>query len=152
MRSKAVERAAGPAPPARIEVVAAALLHADGRVLVAQRPPGKAFAGRWEFPGGKLGLGETQGAGLCRELSEELGIRVLRHHYVMSIEHEYPDRRVILHFHIVDAFVGEPRGMDQQALQWVALDQLGTLDMLEADRPFIAALQDLPRIALAGSA
>ena len=117
VRSKAAECAAGAVEPARIEVVAAALLHADGRVLVAQRPPGKAFAGRWEFPGGKISAGEAQDAALCRELWEELGVRLLRHRYIMSIEHDYPDRRVILHFHIADVFAGEPRGMDQQALR-----------------------------------
>lgn len=124
-----------------IEVVAAALFDERGRVLVAQRPAGKVLAGRWEFPGGKMAAGETQAAALRRELAEELGIRLGAHHHVMSVEHAYADRHVTLHFHLAEQFSGEARGLDQQALRWLPIDELGAVDILEADQPFVEALQ-----------
>lgn len=127
----------------RIRVVAGALFDAAGRVLVAERPAGKHLAGRWEFPGGKVGEGEALAAALARELREELGVDVdvdgcAR---LMSLTHAYPDREVELHLYVVDGWSGTPRGLDGQGLRWVSLAALGAEDILEADRPFIEALQ-----------
>jgi len=97
----------------RIHVVAGVLTDATGRVLLAERPMGKAFAGRWEFPGGKLNPGETPRAALERELHEELGIEVQ------------------------DA---EPP-LDQQQLRWCATRDLPDADILEADRAIVTALR-----------
>lgn len=122
-------------------MVAAALVDAAGRVLIAERPAGKPLAGRWEFPGGKLAAGETREAALLRELQEELGIEVREAEFVLELVHAYPDREVELAFHVVTDFFGEPQSLDGQALRWVPVDQLQREDILEADLPFIEALQ-----------
>jgi len=127
-----------------ILVVAAALYDTRGRVLIAQRPQGKHQAGRWEFPGGKVAPGESEAAALARELREELGIEVIASRPFMRLEHSYADRRVELSMWIVERFAGAARSLDGQQLRWVAPADLGRADLLEADRPFVQALQDLP--------
>ena len=123
-----------------IRVVAAALIDPRGRVLIAERPHGKHMAGRWEFPGGKLAAGETEAQALARELREELGVRMLAGRPMMRLTHPYADRRVDLSLWVIGRYEGEPRGLEGQALKWVELEHLSAEDMLEADRPFIAAL------------
>ena len=120
-------------------MVAAALI-AGGRVLIAERPPGKHMAGRWEFPGGKRAAGETEREALSRELREELGVELIEGHRMMRLRHAYPERTVELSLWVVERFLGEPRGLEGQALQWVSPERLAEQDILEADRPFIAAL------------
>jgi 8-oxo-dGTP diphosphatase len=124
-------------------VVAAALFDAAGRVLIAERPPGKHMAGRWEFPGGKIAPGESDAAALARELSEELGIAFGTGCELMALHHEYEDYRVDLSMWVVERYDGVPRGLDGQRLKWVSPAQLPDEDMLEADRPFIEALMQL---------
>ena len=126
-------------------MVAAALFDREARVLIAQRPAGKALAGRWEFPGGKVAAGESERNALMRELREELGIEVIAARPFMRLTHAYDDRDVELSLWIVERFTGEPRSLDAQALKWVAPAQLPGQDILEADQPFIAALVDLPQ-------
>ena len=126
-----------------IEVVAGALFDAAGRVLIAQRPPGKALAGRWEFPGGKLQPGEAPYDGLVRELREELGVEVGAAERLLRYSHDYPDRVVWLDMWIVSAWSGDPVGLDGQALKWVEPSRLQEEDILEADQPIVAALQRL---------
>ena len=121
-------------------VVAAAIFDASGRVLIAERPPGKHMAGRWEFPGGKVAAGESEEAALVRELEEELGIEVTDARPMMRLTHHYPDRDVELSMWRVERYRGEPRPLDGQRLKWVERAQLGCEDILEADRPFVAAL------------
>jgi 8-oxo-dGTP diphosphatase len=123
-----------------ILVVAAALTDALGRVLIAERPAGKHMAGRWEFPGGKVAPGESEQAALARELREELGIGVIEAHPMMRLTHRYPDRDVELSMWVVGRYSGEPRALDGQRLKWVERRQLAGEDILEADRPFVAAL------------
>jgi len=123
-----------------IEVVAGALYDAAGCVLIAQRPPGKALAGRWEFPGGKLHPGEAPYDGLVRELHEELGVEVRAAERLMRYSHAYADRVVWLDMWIVSDWRGTPRGLDGQALRWVPPARLDEEDILEADRPIVAAL------------
>ena len=132
-----------PAPRRTIHVVAAALYDSAGRVLIAERPPGKHLAGRWEFPGGKINAGETEVDTLRRELAEELGIAVDKGHPLMHLAHDYDDRRVEISLWLVEGYRGCPRGLDGQALKWVSPARLHEEDMLEADVPFIAALQRL---------
>lgn len=117
------------------------MLDRDRGVLIAQRPPGKHMAGRWEFPGGKVAPGETERQALVRELYEETGITVTRCRPFMRLSHEYDDRVVDLSLWIVDAYTGKPDGLDGQQLKWVALERLGEEDILEADAPFVRALQ-----------
>lgn len=124
----------------RISVVAAAVFDLDGRVLIAQRPPGKDLAGRWEFPGGKRADGESERSALDRELREELGIDVVTASHVMTLNHEYPTRAVELSMWRVDAFRGEALPLDGQKLEWVELHALCDWDLLEADRPFVLEL------------
>ncbi|MFZ9666732.1 MAG: 8-oxo-dGTP diphosphatase MutT [Steroidobacteraceae bacterium] len=125
----------------RIVVVAAALLDADHRVLIAARPAGKHMAGRWEFPGGKIAAGESPETALRRELREELGIDVQRCQFEMTLVHAYPDREVELLFYVVEAWGGTPQSLDGQALRWVPVEDLAHEDILEADLPFIRTLQ-----------
>ena len=127
-----------------MRVVAAALYNAAGEVLIAQRPPGKHLAGRWEFPGGKVASGESEPAALARELREELGIVMRAARPCMRLTHAYADREVELSLWIVEAFSGTPHALDGQQLKWVAPAELPHEDILEADRPFIAALAQLP--------
>jgi 8-oxo-dGTP diphosphatase len=122
-------------------VVAGALFDRDGRVLIAERPPGKHMAGRWEFPGGKVARDESPEQALRRELSEELGVEVAQADFVMELVHTYPDREVQLRFYVVESFVGEPQALDGQRLRWLMPAELDHADILEADLPFIRALQ-----------
>jgi 8-oxo-dGTP diphosphatase len=126
-----------------VRVVAAALYDDRGRVLIADRPPGKHMAGRWEFPGGKVGEGESLADALARELNEELGITVSAAQPLLDLTHDYPDRRVELHMWVVKGYTGEPRSLDGQRLKWVEPARLFDEDILEADLPFIQALQKI---------
>ena len=123
-----------------ISVVAGALFDVDGRVLIAQRPAGKALAGRWEFPGGKLEPGEDPRAGLERELREELGVEVQDAHRLLRYRHDYPGRTVDLDFWNVTGWSGTPHGREGQALKWVRPADLPHEDILEADAPMIEVL------------
>lgn len=104
------------------------------------------MAGRWEFPGGKLGFGEDSYSGLKRELAEELGIDVREARPLIRLRYDYPDRRVMIEAWQVTAFDGEPKALDSQALTWVRPDELPRHDLLEADRAIVTALR-LPRLA-----
>lgn len=124
-----------------VVVAAGALFDAQGRVLLAQRPPGKHLAGGWEFPGGKVQPGESDAAALARELTEELGIECVASDAFMTVNHDYPGRHVELRLRIVTRWHGEARGLEGQALRWVPVAELADAGILDADRPFIAALQ-----------
>jgi 8-oxo-dGTP diphosphatase len=126
-----------------VKVVAAALYDPQGRVLIAERPPGKHMEGRWEYPGGKIGPGESEREALDRELREELGVRVTSARHFMTLAHEYADRHVELSMWIVERYSGSVRSLDGQRLRWVEPAALSAEDLLEADRPFTAALQRL---------
>lgn len=117
-------------------------MDAQGRVLIAERPPGKHLAGRWEFPGGKLEPGEERRAGLARELREELGIVITgTPRPLIRLEHSYPDKHVHLDIFVVRRYRGEAHGREGQALRWVSLDELQSVELLPADGPIVAALQ-----------
>ena len=128
-----------------IHVVAGALFDPAGRVLIAQRPPGKHMAGGWEFPGGKVEPGEAPFAALKRELHEELGIDVHEAAPLIAYEHQYPHRRLLLDLWFVSRYTGEPQPLDAPALQWAAVDDLARIGLLEADLPMIPALAALRR-------
>jgi 8-oxo-dGTP diphosphatase len=132
-----------PEPPRPfIHVVAAGLIDATGRVLIAQRPAGKHLAGGWEFPGGKLEPGEERLAGLARELREELGITTMgTPRPLIRVRHAYPSREVLLDMWVVKRFSGEPRSLDGQALRWCTQDELAVTELLPADKPIVAALR-----------
>lgn len=102
-----------------IRVAAGLILDARGRLLLGQRPDGKAWPGWWEFPGGKIEAGETVEQALIRELDEELGIHATRVYPWVVHVHEYPKSIVELAFCQVTAWDGEPHGRENQALDWV---------------------------------
>jgi mutator protein MutT len=124
-----------------IHVVAAAVIGADGRVLIAQRPPGKHLAGGWEFPGGKLEPGEARAAGLARELREELGIAIQNPRPLIRVRHTYPYGEVLIDMWVVKSYSGELRGLDGQALRWLSRDELEEAELLPADGPIVRALR-----------
>ena len=125
---------------AAVRVVAAVLCDERGRVLLAQRPAGKHMAGYWEFPGGKIAPGESSEQALRRELAEELGVSLHRCHPLLQLRHDYADRVVELEVFAVDDYGGQPAALEDQALKWVAVDELGGQALLPADRPIIEAL------------
>ena len=125
----------------RLRVVAAALFDAQQRVLLAERPAGKHMAGWWEFPGGKVAAGETDAQALVRELREELGVESRADREVMTLTHDYPDRVVDIILWHATITGGTLQGLDGQQLKWVDTYALGAEKLLEADRPFIPALQ-----------
>jgi len=123
-----------------VHVVAGVLFDAHGRILIAQRPVGKALACRWEFPGGKVATGETAHAAIVRELREEIGIEVGDATRLMYYAAVYPGRTIWLDVWMIKSWSGEPRGLDAQALEWVEPARLQEHDILEADAPIVAAL------------
>jgi 8-oxo-dGTP diphosphatase len=126
-------------------VVACALVDADGRVLVAQRPEGKALAGLWEFPGGKLMAGETPEAALVRELEEELGV-VTEPPCLAPLtfaSHAYPTFHLLMPLYVCRVWQGDPQSREAQALRWVRPRTLRDLPMPAADLPLIPFLEDL---------
>ena len=137
----------GPEPgPVRIVLVAAcALVDPDGRVLVAQRPAGKAMAGLWEFPGGKIAPDETPEAALIRELREELGIDTEASCLapVTFASHGYDGFHLLMPLYVCRVWRGEPVAREGQMLRWVRPRALRDLPMPPADRPLIPVLEEL---------
>jgi 8-oxo-dGTP diphosphatase len=123
-----------------VRVAAAVILGRDGRVLLAQRPPGKAYAGYWEFPGGKLESGETPRHALDRELREELGLTVRRAVPWLVQRYRYPHAHVELHFFRVFAWDGEPTGHDGQAHAWQTPGRFDVAPLLPANTVVLRSL------------
>ncbi|HET7371043.1 MAG TPA: Nudix family hydrolase [Gammaproteobacteria bacterium] len=124
-----------------IKVVAGVLQNETGEILLAQRPPGKPMPGRWEFPGGKIHNGEAPTEALTRELREEMGIEVEQARALIRLHHDYPALSVDLDIYRVEKYSGEPQPLEDQQLAWARSDALSEWDLLEADRPIVAALQ-----------
>ena len=126
-------------------VVACALIDADNRVLVAQRPEGKALAGLWEFPGGKLEPEERPEAALIRELHEELNITVKADCLapLTFASHAYPEFHLIMPLYICRRWEGQVRSNEGQALKWLRAAKLRDLAMPPADEPLIPHLIDM---------
>jgi 8-oxo-dGTP diphosphatase len=123
-----------------VQVVAAVIVRADGRFLLAQRPPGKVYAGYWEFPGGKVERGENAVDALARELHEELGIEVERAYPWITRRYVYAHATVDLNFFRVTEFRGEPHGRESQALAWQSIEHIEVEPVLPANGPIFAAL------------
>ena len=137
-----------PATEANLRLVlvsAVALVDADGRVLLAQRPVGKPLAGLWEFPGGKVNPGETPEIALIRELGEELGIDVAASCLApfTFASYTYPDFHLLMPLYICRKWSGTPIAREGQRLVWVRPDRLGDYPMPPADPPLVAMLRDL---------
>jgi 8-oxo-dGTP diphosphatase len=128
-----------------IVVAACALLDADGRVLVAQRPEGKSMAGLWEFPGGKLEPGETPEQTVIRELVEELGVETKPACLapLTFASHAYEDFHLLMPLYVCRRYWGIPAPREGQRIKWVRPAGLRELPMPPADQPLIAFLIDL---------
>ena len=120
-------------------VVTAAIIERDGRFLMARRLKGSHLEGLWEFPGGKIEPGESLEACLARELDEELGVPCRVGRLRLATAHEYPGRRVELHFFDCE-IDGDPRPLLGQELRWVGASELASLPLPEADAGLVALL------------
>lgn len=127
-----------------LHVAVGVIRDANGNVLITRRPKHVHQGGLWEFPGGKVEAGETVSQALRRELHEELGLEIEASTPLIQIDHEYPERRVLLDVWEIDRFSGTPHGREGQAMQWVASQQLKSYDFPAANRPIINATL-LPR-------
>ncbi len=126
-------------------VVAVALVDVDGRVLLAQRPPGKELAGLWEFPGGKVHADETPEAALVRELKEELDIDTAASCLApfTFASHSYEKFHLFMPLYVCRVWNGEVRPLEGQKLAWVTPNRMGDYPMPPADVPLVAMLRDL---------
>ncbi|MFL5113837.1 MAG: (deoxy)nucleoside triphosphate pyrophosphohydrolase [Microvirga sp.] len=124
-------------------VAAVALIDADNRVLIAQRPAGKMMAGLWEFPGGKIDIGETHAAALVREIREELDADVDVGDLIFEVAHAYDDRTVALYFYRCTLH-GIPRPLLGQEMRWVPRADLATLGFPPADAEQIKLMTGAP--------
>jgi 8-oxo-dGTP diphosphatase len=126
-------------------VVAVALVDADRRVLIAQRPEGKSLAGLWEFPGGKVEPGESPEAALIRELEEELAISTKTACLapISFASHSYDSFHLLMPLYACRKWQGTPQAREHAALKWVRPQNLRDYPMPPADEPLIAALCDL---------
>ena len=125
-------------------VSAVALIDTDGRVLLTQRPEGKEMAGLWEFPGGKVELGETPEDALIRELHEELGINTWSSCLapLTFASHSYPAFHLLMPLFACRKWDGIARGMEGQNLKWVPVANLSDYPMPPADKPLLPVLRD----------
>jgi mutator protein MutT len=124
-------------------IVAAALIRRDNQILITQRFNDVDLPGLWEFPGGKVEHGESLQQALKREIFEELGIFIDVGEEFFSVEHQYPDRRVHLHFFNCSILQGEPRIVDVADLRWVSPQHLDQFRFPEADSELIARIRSL---------
>ena len=129
----------------KIDVAAGILIDKNNHVLITQRIEGKLLKGFWEFPGGKLNIGENPEIALKRELEEELGISVISYEPFMQLEHCYYNQAVNIDFFLVHKWLGSIVGLDGQNIQWVKISRLPKKKLLEADIPIIKALQEICR-------
>ena len=123
-----------------VEVAAAVIQRTDGAFLLAQRPPGKVYAGYWEFPGGKVEPGERAEVALARELHEEIGIDVRRAYPWITRVFTYPHATVRLNFFRVVQWQGKAHPQEDQAITWQRLDAPMAAPMLPANAPVLASL------------
>ena len=123
----------------RVHVAAAVIRRGDGHILLAKRADQQHQGGLWEFPGGKVEVGESVSTALHRELQEELGIAVTAARPLIKVQHDYPDKQVLLDVWEVSGFTGEPHGAEGQPLAWVSPRQLPDYDFPAANQPIVRA-------------
>ncbi len=125
-------------------VAAAALVRSDGRLLLAQRPKGKAMAGLWEFPGGKVEAGESPQGALVRELMEELGITVREADMsaFSFASHAYENFHLLMPVFMIESWEGEVQPLEGQQLAWVSDEEIGGYPAPDADVPLFAQFID----------
>lgn len=128
--------------PVRLYEVAAGILVAGDRVLIARRQERDHQGGRWEFPGGKRHVGETVEQCLRREMIEEIGLEVEVGPLWRALTHVYPDRRVSIYFHLCSSHQGTPVAIECDEIRWVLPAELTSLPFVEGD---LVVLPDLAR-------
>ena len=128
-----------------VTVVAVAIVDVDGRILISQRPRGKPMAGLWEFPGGKIEIGESPEKALIREIKEELNIDVSDRCLApfTFASHKYEDFHLLMPLYVCRVWEGNVEAMENQELKWVRPKNLAEYPMPPADRPLVAMLRDL---------
>lgn len=127
----------------RISVVAGILIDKNKRLLLSQRQSFKTFPLQWEFPGGKVVVGESPEMALIRELKEELNVDAKQLKFFLKIEHDYDQLKVLIDFFLVNSWEGRLIANEGQALDWFKLDQLRQVDLLEADILVIQKLRNI---------
>lgn len=122
--------------------VAAAIIVKDNKVLLAKRPDEKHQGGKWEFPGGKLDDNETPLQALIRECREEIAIEIdlTSCQLFDTVEFDYGDKQVVLHFYSVSVFTGEPAGQEGQQVRWFELADIERLEFPEANKGIVEKL------------
>ena len=128
-----------------VTVVAVAIVDVDGRILISQRPRSKPMAGLWEFPGGKIEIGESPEKALIREIKEELNIDVSDRCLApfTFASHKYEDFHLLMPLYVCRVWEGNVEAMENQELKWVRPKNLAEYPMPPADRPLVAMLRDL---------
>lgn len=128
-----------------IDVVAAVIVDASNRVLIARRHQHKALAGKWEFPGGKVEEGETDEHALQRELFEEFTIQTSTKEFIGANIHQYGHIAIHLRAYISEYHAGEFKLYDHDKIEWVAFSDLRNYDFADADIPLISAIEVMLR-------
>ena len=123
----------------RIEVVAA-VIEKDDKIFCAQRNLTKSMGGKWEFPGGKIEVGETNEEALVREISEEFDSEIKVNEYIMTVEHDYPTFHITMHAYLCTLVNGELKLKEHNDSTWLTRDKLLTLDFADADKPIVNKL------------
>lgn len=123
----------------RIEVVAA-VIEKDDKIFCAQRNLTKSMGGKWEFPGGKIEVGETNEEALVREISEEFDSEIKVNEYIMTVEHDYPTFHITMHAYLCTLVNGELKLKEHNDSTWLTKENLLTLDWADADKPIVKKL------------
>ena len=123
----------------RIEVVAA-VIEKDDKIFCAQRNLTKSMGGKWEFPGGKIEVGETNEEALVREISEEFDSEIKVNEYIMTVEHDYPTFHITMHAYLCSLVNGELTLKEHNDSIWLTKENLLTLDWADADKPIVNKL------------
>ena len=123
-----------------VHVAVGVVLDDAKRILITRRANNTHQGGLWEFPGGKVEVGESLEVALARELSEELGIEIKRTSPLLEVHHDYGDKRVLLDVHVVWEFSGKAQGLENQPLAWVSADRLMDYRFPAANTPIISAV------------
>ena len=124
----------------RIDVAVGVVVDRRNRILIGQRVVKDQYFQKWEFPGGKFENGETVDQALKREFLEETGLQLNSSEPFMLVEHDYPDRHVRLHIRLVKEYSGRLTAMEGQALKWITVDQLFSVDFLDGNKPILDRL------------
>ena len=126
----------------RVEV-AAAVIQKDNKIFCAQRNLSKSMGGKWEFPGGKIEIGETREEALVREIREELDSDIVVEKYIMTVEHDYPTFHITMHAYLCTLLKGELTLKEHNDSVWLSKGELLNLDWADADMPIVNKIIDL---------